>query len=134
MVCKLNRTVLRVVEQKSDRVVVLVDETLPITVSYREPLSIGQTVTIVIRPEKIAISKTYTNGNQPSGWSATVLVLLRKAVANSAKLIVLVRIRAIKNKARKLSLAPCQGRWGFKLSRSKLTWFIGFLGACGNSL
>lgn len=62
----------RVVEQKSDRAVVLVDETLPITVSYREPLSIGQTVTIVIRPEKIAIAKTHTNGDRPSGWSATV--------------------------------------------------------------
>jgi spermidine/putrescine transport system ATP-binding protein len=62
----------RVIEQTSDRAVVLVDETLPITVSYREPLSINQTVTIVIRPEKIAISKTHSNGSQPKGWSATV--------------------------------------------------------------
>lgn len=60
----------KIVEQNGEQVVVLVDETLPITVSHSDRLSVGQIVTIVIRPEKIAISQT-SNGNR-GGMSVKV--------------------------------------------------------------
>jgi spermidine/putrescine transport system ATP-binding protein len=60
----------KIVEQQGERTVVLVDETLPITVSYRDRLSPGQTATVVIRPEKIGISPD--NNGDRSGWLARV--------------------------------------------------------------
>jgi spermidine/putrescine transport system ATP-binding protein len=60
----------RVVGQKGDETIVLVDETLPITVWHRDRLSVGQIVTIVIRPEKITISPA--RESERTGWLAKV--------------------------------------------------------------
>jgi spermidine/putrescine transport system ATP-binding protein len=60
----------KIVERQGEESVVLVDETLPIKVSYRDRLSTGQIVTIVIRPEKIAISSPHEGTR--SGWLAKV--------------------------------------------------------------
>lgn len=47
-------------------------------------------------------------------------------VANSEKFTVLTRNKAIRNKPKKLSLAPCHLRLGFNVCRNRLIWFIGF--------
>jgi spermidine/putrescine transport system ATP-binding protein len=59
-----------VVELKDETAVVLVDDCLPINVPCRDRVSIGQQVTIVIRPEKMVISKI--NNGSLSGWLARV--------------------------------------------------------------
>jgi spermidine/putrescine transport system ATP-binding protein len=59
-----------VVELKDETAVVLIDECLPIAVPCHDLVSIGQQVTIVIRPEKIAIS-TINNGSL-SSWLARI--------------------------------------------------------------
>ena len=45
----------RVTEKQGDKLVVLVDEQLPVSVSYSHELHVGKVVTLVIRPEKAII-------------------------------------------------------------------------------
>lgn len=51
----------RVIERQVSAIVVLVDEQLPVSVTCVEDIAIGQIVTLVIRPEKVAI--------HPSGYT-----------------------------------------------------------------
>jgi spermidine/putrescine transport system ATP-binding protein len=60
----------KVIEQKGEETKILIDETLPITVAYRDRLAVGQQVTLVVRPEKIAIS-SLQQSDRPS-WTARI--------------------------------------------------------------
>jgi spermidine/putrescine transport system ATP-binding protein len=60
----------KVIKQKGEETTILIDETLPITVAYRDRLAVGQQVTLVVRPEKIAIS-SLQQSDRP-GWTARI--------------------------------------------------------------
>lgn len=60
----------RIVEQSSDRQTVLIHEQFPLTIPTSTPLSIGQIINLVIRPEKISI---HPMGSKPEpGWPGVI--------------------------------------------------------------
>ncbi|MGL5080800.1 MAG: ABC transporter ATP-binding protein [Microcoleaceae cyanobacterium] len=60
----------RVIEQDSDRSILLVSEKFSVPLTSLEPLSVGQIVNLVIRPEKLRLDPV--NSSTESGWLGTV--------------------------------------------------------------
>ncbi|OCR01181.1 spermidine/putrescine ABC transporter ATP-binding protein [Oscillatoriales cyanobacterium USR001] len=60
----------RVIEKLANQIIVLVDEQLQVLVMATENISVGQVVTLVIRPEKAAIYPS--NSEIENAWAGTV--------------------------------------------------------------